>query len=95
MADWISRQNAGALIALVAVTGGMLIALASIVGGLWTNARHTEYLARKTEWEVTLKRDMVARGMSADEIERVMKCSAAEPAGDAAEHGQVAERCCG
>ena len=85
MAEWISHQSAGSLIALVAVTGGMLIALVCIAGGLWTNARHTEYLARRTEWEVTLKREMVAKGMTADEIERVMKSSPADPAEDAAE----------
>jgi len=93
MADWISQQSAGSLVALVAVTGGLLVALVSIVGGLWTNVRHTEYLARKTEWEVTLKRDMVARGMSAEEIERVMKSSAGAAGAEAAEEGHGAATC--
>ena len=34
---------------------------------------HYVYRWRKTELEIELKRDMVARGMSAEEIERVLK----------------------
>ncbi len=34
------------------------------------------YRSKKTEAETELKRDMVARGMSADEIERVMRAAA-------------------
>ena len=95
MSEWLSRQSAGALIPLVAVAGGMLIALVSIVGGLWWNGRRAHFLARQAEWEAELKRDMVARGMSADEIERVMKCSAIEAAGEAAQHARVPAGCCG
>lgn len=35
-------------------------------------AAHYWYKVRKAEWETDLKRDMVARGMSADDIERVL-----------------------
>ena len=93
MAEWISQQSAGSLIALVSVTGGLLIGLVCIVGGLWSNARQTEYLERKAEWEVALKRDMVARGMSAEEIERVMNASTAPATADAAEQTQGAKSC--
>jgi hypothetical protein len=37
---------------------------------------HYVYRWRKTELETELKRDMIARGMSAEEIERVLKAKA-------------------
>jgi hypothetical protein len=94
MTDWLARQTPGNLIALVAVTGGLLIALVSIVGGLWWNARHADFMARQAETEAELKREMIARGMSADEIVRVLKCSRGDPAEQPSDLGQPAGAKC-
>jgi hypothetical protein len=61
MADLLSRFDAGELIGLVAVAGGMLIALTAIIGGFW----HQNRL-------ISLKHEMVSRGMSPDEIQAVL-----------------------
>ena len=49
----------------IAVIMGCLIPITAIVGGFW-------YRAQKVRFENELKRTMVERGMSADEIERVI-----------------------
>ena len=61
MSELLSRFDAGEIIGLVAVGGGMLIALVAILGGFWHQNRLT-----------SLKHEMVSRGMSADEICRVV-----------------------
>ena len=45
--------------------GGCLIAIVAIVGGLWSKTVKSNRIAE-------LKRAMIERGMSADEIERVI-----------------------
>ena len=49
----------------IAVAGAFAIPIVSIIGSYW-------YKLGRTRSENALKREMVARGMSADEIERVM-----------------------
>ena len=44
----------------------VLIPLAAIIGGLWTGVA-------KTRSRNSLKQSMVERGLSADEIERILK----------------------
>jgi hypothetical protein len=87
-------MSGGQLIGFFAVVGGTLVAICTISGALWTGVRFAELRARRVELEAGLKRDMLARGMSAEEIERVLaagqpktsSCSSAraprpEPAG--------------
>ncbi|HEY2761549.1 MAG TPA: hypothetical protein VGI75_12420, partial [Pirellulales bacterium] len=58
-------------IALVLIFGGsMLVAIIAIVGSFI-------YHFRKREAEINLKHEMIARGMSADEIERVLAAKSA------------------
>jgi hypothetical protein len=52
------------LIPLVAIVGGLLIPIVYLIGRM-----------RQTELEINLKYEMVARGMSAEEIERVLRAS--------------------
>jgi hypothetical protein len=52
------------LIPLVAIVGGLLIPIVYLIGRM-----------RQTELEINLKNEMIARGMSAEEIERVMRAS--------------------
>ena len=49
----------------LAICGAFAIPLAAIIGSVW-------YKMNKVRYEIELKRSMVERGMSVDEIERVM-----------------------
>jgi hypothetical protein len=63
----INRSKPDEFIALVLIFGGgMVVALTAIIGGLI-------YKFRKREAVINLKHEMIARGMSVDEIERVLK----------------------
>lgn len=69
--DLINRSKPDEFIALTLIFGGSLIvALVAIIGSLI-------YHFRKREAEMNLKREMIARGMTADEIERILaaKCT--------------------
>jgi len=54
----------------ISIVGGLAVVLAAILGGFW-------YGLEKAKSTNDLKREMVARGMSAEEIERVI--AAKEP----------------
>jgi hypothetical protein len=60
------------LIPTVSVICGTVIALSAILASQWRKVRQTEI-------EVALKRDMLNRGLSTDEIERVLRASAHTP----------------
>jgi hypothetical protein len=68
MNEVLSRFNPGQLEEFVTLTivfaSGLIIFLA------WQWRLH-----RRTEMEVSLKHEMITRGMSADEIERVLRAS--------------------
>ena len=67
MTEFLSKFDAGETIGLVAVAGGMLCGITAIVGGIvakcWCHAR-----------DLAFKEEMIARGMSADEIRTVIEC---------------------
>jgi hypothetical protein len=65
MFEWLSQQSAGQLIGLTAVLMGPLIAIVAIASAAWARVR-------RMEMEASLKEQMIERGMSADEIERVL-----------------------
>ncbi len=44
----------------------IIISVAGVIGGTWQNVK-------KHEHEVRLKRDLIAKGYSADEIERIIR----------------------
>jgi hypothetical protein len=66
MLEFLSRWDAGELIGLIAVVSGALIAITAILSGQWRRVRQTEI-------EASLKHDMLARGLSAEDIERILK----------------------
>ena len=68
MGDFISQIGFGPFIALVSVVGGLLIPLSAIIGGL-------TYKHRKLQVEAALKQQMIERGMSADEIQEVIRAA--------------------
>jgi hypothetical protein len=65
MSEFLSKFNAGELIGLVAVGGGLLIPIVCASTAILT--QHF-YKSR----QLSLKQDMVNRGMSAEEIQMVM-----------------------
>ena len=62
----ISRLEPSDLIAFAVFGIGGLIALVSIISVQWR-------LHKRGEMETALKQEMIARGMSAEEIERIIK----------------------
>src|SRR5262249_51938353 len=68
MMDIFAREP-GLLIVFVALVCGTLIAVSAILCHHWS-------VVRQAETEASLKQDMLNRGLSVDEIERVIKASA-------------------
>ena len=56
----------------IAVIMGCLIPIVSVIGGYW-------YKVQKVRSENELKRTLVERGLSVDEIERIITAQAKEP----------------
>jgi len=69
MGELLSKFDAGELIGLTAVAGGLLIGLAcsvsAIIGGYWESVRRAEVNSRLTE-------DMLDRGVPTEEIVNVI-----------------------
>ena len=72
MLEWLSQQSAGQLVGLTAVLMGPLIAITAVVSAAWARVRRVEAQAHIVEMEAALKQQMIERGMSAEEIERVL-----------------------
>ena len=68
--DLLSRFNNGELIGLVAVVGGFVfvtfVSIVKVIGRTWRGIREAEIAA-------ALKRDMLERGMSAEDIRSVIE----------------------
>jgi hypothetical protein len=71
MSELFSRFEPGEFIGLVAVAGGLLCGLVAIVMGIW-------HEHRKTEVSAALKQEMLNRGMTADDIERILNAGMAK-----------------
>jgi hypothetical protein len=80
MLEWLSQLSAGQMIGLIAVIGGPLIAIVAIVSAAWARVRRAELQARRAETAAALKEQMIERGMSADEIVRVLDAGQSSPA---------------
>jgi hypothetical protein len=72
MFENLAAVNPGALIALVAILSGALIALVAVLAGNWAGVRRAEV-------EASLKQDMLNRGLSAADIERILRASSQSP----------------
>jgi hypothetical protein len=68
MQELLSQIGVGAFIAIIAILGSFLIPIVAIVGAF-------TYKHRRLSVEAALKHDMLDRGMSAEEIERVLGAS--------------------
>ena len=67
----LSKVNSHDMVAVIAIAGGILVAITAIIAGNWARMR-------RTEMELALKRDMLERGLSAEDIERVLNASGGE-----------------
>jgi hypothetical protein len=72
MYELLSKFEPGQLIGLVAVSGGLLCGLVAIVMGIRLEMRRMELAA-------DLKKNMLDRGMTAEEIRMVMAASTKDP----------------
>ena len=70
MLELLNKFEPGELIALTAVVGGALVAIIAVVSYQWGKVRVAEL-------DSALKQQMLEKGMSADEIEQVMKVTKA------------------
>jgi hypothetical protein len=70
MSEFLSRFHAGQL-------EGFVILGAFLTAGLIVFLTWQWRLHRRTEMEVSLKQEMISRGMSAEDIERVLSASMA------------------
>jgi hypothetical protein len=68
IAEAIQRDPIPVLGILIGCTAGVLIVAVASLAKAWSRVRTVEA-------ETALKQDMIARGMSADEIERVIRAS--------------------
>lgn len=66
MDELLAKFNPGEVIGLVAVAGGLLVGMFAIAMDFW-------HKIRKAEITAALKRDMLNRGMSAQEIQTVLE----------------------
>jgi hypothetical protein len=66
MSEFLSKLNSGDATALVSMCGGMLFVLAFLGMRIWHKVRSEEIAA-------DLKKDMLDRGMSPDEIKTVLE----------------------
>ena len=71
--DLFNKLEGGEVIGLVSVVGGLLVAIIAVASVQWRRVRIAEI-------DGSLKQQMLDKGMSAAEIETVMKASV-EPAG--------------
>jgi hypothetical protein len=75
-ADWIRRLlDPDTLVLVLIFGGGMVVGLVGIIAHHWRRLRQTEI-------ETEMKREMLNRGMSAEDVERVIKASASPADGE-------------
>jgi SOS response regulatory protein OraA/RecX len=68
MSEFLAKFSGGEMIALVAVMIGPVVAIVAVVASQWRRVRIVEM-------EAALKQQMLDKGMSAAEIEKVMTAS--------------------
>ncbi len=73
MFDWLARNHPEELIGLVSVIGCCVVILTAILATQWRKGRQAEAQLRQAELDASLKHEMIARGMSADEICQVLE----------------------
>jgi hypothetical protein len=77
--EMLSKLSGGQVIGLAAVVGALLLAVIAIVAKEWR-------CIRVAELQADLKRQMLERGMSAADIEKVLQASAPRSIFGASDH---------
>lgn len=72
MGDILHRMNPDDFLGLIAIVGTGLVFLISFIAYQWRRVR-------VAEMEATLKQDMIHKGMSVDEIERLLRVGTKPP----------------
>jgi hypothetical protein len=72
MVELLSKFDAGELIAVIAIVGGLICGTIVMIGDYW-------YKIRKAELQAKLKQEMLERGMSADEMRDVLEVGTKTP----------------
>lgn len=72
MFEWLSQQSPRELIGLAAVVGGILFLAVAVMSAQWASVRKAEMRAQQAEQELAFKQQMIERGMSPDEIVKVL-----------------------
>jgi hypothetical protein len=80
MSDLLWRLDGGELVGLFSAVGGLTVTAIAVLAFCWAIARRAEYRARQVEIESALKQDMLNRGMSAEDIVRVLNAGHTKPA---------------
>lgn len=78
MTELLSRLKGPEVIGFFSAMSFFLVIAIALVTGTWAWVRHAEFRVRQAEIEAALKQDMLNRGMSADDIERVVKASSGD-----------------
>jgi hypothetical protein len=73
MSDFFSKFHSDDLVMMIVVLGGMLFGLAAIIGGCVVKIL-------KSNNQTKLKQEMIARGMSVDEIKAILEAGSKPPA---------------
>jgi hypothetical protein len=76
MSSWLSGLSGDQLLGFFGILGGCGILAVAIIAGYSLKSNANEHKAHLAESELALKADMIKRGMSAEEIERVLQASA-------------------
>jgi hypothetical protein len=76
MEIWLARWTPTDIMGAIAVLGAFAVPILAIVGWIITGRRQHQL----KEMEIALKHEMIARGMTAGEVERVLKVSSKNPA---------------
>ena len=66
MYNLLSTMNSAVAVTLILTLGCVIIAAIAVIADAWARTR-------RAELEASLKAEMISRGMSVDEIERVLK----------------------
>ena len=72
MSDLFDKLSGAQVLGLLAIVGGILYLIADTVATNWSRVR-------RVEAETALKRELLAAGKSAEEIEQVVRSTAGKP----------------
>jgi hypothetical protein len=79
------NSHPGIVVPLIVFASLTIVGVTTIIASYLNKARQAELRARQAEIDAALKQDMLSRGMSADDIEKVLRATASSPSKKPAE----------